>query len=668
LSVAPRSGSSKNPVTASRFGHIDELLALLANVKGSGPQWTASCPVPGHKTEADRNRSLSIKLEHPADHPAGSILLHCFVGHTSEEIVRRLGLTMAHLFLSPNGAGKKPSGKKLVEAYSYVDEGGRELYQNVRYDPKDFLHRRKVNGAWVWNLDGVRPVPYNLPAIMKGGLICFAEGEKDANNLTKLGFSATSSKNWREEFVRDHLTPEVSVALFEDRDDAGKTVADNCAGLLWTKVKPLKRIALPGDYHDVSDWIDAGATAEMVQALIELTPEYAGVTVTVEDPEPEPEQLPEFPRLTGPLHDLIDGITPDIPYCYKALCALTYIGIKIAGRVKLASEPKLQTRFYSLMLSEKPGTGKSAADVETRDALATLLDGDVWIELSVDSGPALVEALAEHPRLILAPDEMADQWEKGRAGPGARNTLLGEFLKLYQGNETARRVVKKNAEPIKISGLYFAMIGGATEARNQHMWVGTAGASGGLQSRICMAHSNVKMPRLKTPNDPAKINSAANALRENTFIDRELYLTRDAQDAILRWHEKEEGFEDPARIVDHAKRFAMILAATNNVPEISGDTMKRGLQFADYQIACAAKFMPQDASGYAQAFENRVLAYYERRKNKPASDRQIRRDICPERFPGGFGEFSRALRNLKSCQKMVQDGTNRVNNPLWIID
>ncbi len=656
----PRSGA------ASRFNSVDELLALLANVKGSDPKWTASCPVPGHKTEADRKRSLSIKLEHPADHPAGRILLHCFVGHSSEEIVRCLGLTMAHLFLSANGTGKKPTGRRIVAAYSYTDEAGRELYQNVRYDPKDFRHRRKVNGEWVWNLDGVRHVPYNLPTIMRSGLILFCEGEKDTINLGKLGFAATNSKDWREEWVRDHLTPEVSVALFEDRDDKGKSVADNCVGLLWTKVKSLRRVALPGDYHDVSDWIDSGATAEMITALIELTPEHHGVTVTVDEPEPEPEPLPEFPQLIGPLHDLIDGITHDIPYSYKALCAVTCAGLKISGRVKLATDPNLQPRFYGLMIGE-PNTGKSAADKEVRNAMATVLAGDVWIEYSVDSGPALVEALAERPRLLLAPDEMADQWEKGRATQGGHNSLFGEILRLYESNSTGRRVVKKNAEPFKLDGLHFAIIGGATEARNQHMWMGTAGASGGLQSRMCLAHSDAEQPPIKTPNRQDQINCAITALAGNLFPDRTLFLNPTAQQAIIEWHERTEK-NKAARVLDHAKRFAIVLAAASNLNEIDGDAMKRGLAFADYQIALSARFMPEDAFGYAEAFENRILAYFHRHKNKPASDRQIRKDVCPEKFPGGFGAFSTALKNLKGCQKMTQNGSNRLSNPLWIID
>ena len=60
-------------------------------------------------------------------------------------------------------------------------------------------------------------------------------------------------------------------------------------------------------------------------------------------------------------------------------------------------------------------------------------------------------------------------------------------------------------------------------------------------------------------------------------------------------------------MLDHAKRFAGVAnGSASNLNEIDGDAMKRGLAFADYQIALSARFMPEDAFSYLRVSENGV--------------------------------------------------------------
>ncbi|MCS5585339.1 MAG: hypothetical protein NZ777_17740, partial [Pseudomonadales bacterium] len=60
----------------------------------------------------------------------------------------------------------KPS-RTIAAIYDYCDETGSLLFQVVRYEPKEFKQRRP-NGkdGWVWNLEGVDPVLYQLPELM----------------------------------------------------------------------------------------------------------------------------------------------------------------------------------------------------------------------------------------------------------------------------------------------------------------------------------------------------------------------------------------------------------------------------------------------------------------------------------------------------------------------
>ncbi len=73
---------------------------------------------------------------------------------------------------------------KIITAYDYKDESGVLLYQNVRFEPKDFRQRRSDGkGGWVWNLNGVRRVLYRLPELLaptisRNEWVFFCEGEK----------------------------------------------------------------------------------------------------------------------------------------------------------------------------------------------------------------------------------------------------------------------------------------------------------------------------------------------------------------------------------------------------------------------------------------------------------------------------------------------------------
>src|ERR1700723_3772446 len=258
---------------AAKFKSIDEFLGRFQRVKQTGAnEWTASCPCETHK-HGDRSRSLSIKLKPDGE----TVLLNCFIGDSKESIVAAAGLTLAHLYLQRNGNGAKP---REGCTYSYQDEAGRELYQKIRLVPKNFYQRRRVNGQWVTELGDVRRVPYHLPTIMLGGgVLCFAEGEKDADTLTAAGFRATSSKNWRTEWT-DLLPPNTSAVIFRDRDADGEKFATACAGLLWGKVASLKMVELPGTAHDISDWFAAGGNADALRGLIDLTPEWVNAPKT----------------------------------------------------------------------------------------------------------------------------------------------------------------------------------------------------------------------------------------------------------------------------------------------------------------------------------------------------------------------------------------------------
>lgn len=387
---------------------------------------------------------------------------------------------------------------------------------------------------------------------------------------------------------------------------------------------------------------------------------------------PEDESLPEFPKLPGALGQLVEAITPDLPYDHKSLALITYIGLALAKRIELASDPWLQPRFYSCMVGPA-FNGKTACDLEVRNALGCadgFVLGRIRVEFSMDSGPAQVEAFQENNIVILAPDELADQFEKARAGTTGRNSLFGEWLRLYESNQTGNftRTRRNEGGRIEVHDARLAILGGATTERFETMWTGSGGAASGLQSRFVLSYSEKPIPRLKTPNNSEAIQQAREILTE--VVNREprrVCLSTEAQEALLDWRAFDDA--DPSmaevmrRIVDMAKRFAMVVAACEGLTEIDVDTMHLALQFADYQIALREKLFPADSANNVQAFENRIMKFYD--KHGHHSEAVLINALKPEKFKGGFTAYNAAFAALRHAAKLAQAGKSRKGQIVW---
>jgi Protein of unknown function (DUF3631) len=237
---------------------LDRVLSLLKGVTRDGKGFRAKCPA-----HADRNPSLSVRETN------GKILMKCFAGCLTKDVCKAMGIKMADLF-----SADLPT-RRIVVKYPYVDEDGKLLYQNVRFDPKDFrLRRPNGKGAWIWNLGDVRRVLYRLQDVQRAKEVLLVEGEKDADTAARFGFTATTSGaagSWREEFT-DQLRGK-RVTIIADADDVGRTHAQNVARSLLGKVDSLKLLELPSA-KDLSDWAEHGGGREGLLELIEKTSEW----------------------------------------------------------------------------------------------------------------------------------------------------------------------------------------------------------------------------------------------------------------------------------------------------------------------------------------------------------------------------------------------------------
>lgn len=235
---------------------IGQFLFLLKHVKNEGANhWMADCPASGHSTPG---KHLSVTLKDQ------NILLKCFGQHSADDIVRALGLELADLYLNQEDIVPTKVTPKIVATYDYTDEQGNVLYQKVRFDPKDFKQRHKNGGGeYVWNLNGVRRVLYNLPNVLKAEKTYLVEGEKDAHNLIdKAGVVATTAggaNDWRTDMAS--CLSGKHVVIIPDMDGPGLALARIEAHDLADK-SSLTCILLPDGYKDISDWILLGHTLE----------------------------------------------------------------------------------------------------------------------------------------------------------------------------------------------------------------------------------------------------------------------------------------------------------------------------------------------------------------------------------------------------------------------
>lgn len=174
--------------------------------------------------------------------------------------------------------------KRIVAVYDYTDAEGNLLFQTVRYEPKDFKQRRPDGrGGWIYNLSGVKLVPYNLPEVMESSYCILVEGEKDVETLKSFGFIASCNPmgagKWRSDF--NEYFRAKRVYIIPDNDKPGRDHALQVAKNLKGIAEAVKIVELSG-LKDISDWFHArlaeGKNHEEIKlelkALLKNAPEW----------------------------------------------------------------------------------------------------------------------------------------------------------------------------------------------------------------------------------------------------------------------------------------------------------------------------------------------------------------------------------------------------------
>lgn len=243
----------------------------LAGIRWQGKQGVALCPF--HR---DHKPSLSVNTEKCAFHchacgAEGGLfdfearLTDC----DKAEAKRRL----AHLLRKPDSS--KPRTNQIF--YSYHDERGRHLYDQVRSDPKRFAFRRPNGaGGWIWSLQGVRRVPYRLRELLAAETVWIAEGEKDVETLRNLGLVATCNPGgagkWRDEY--SPFLKGKKIFILQDDDGPGRKHALHVAESVAKHAAQVKLLPPFRGSKDVSEWFDNGGTLKRLLKIAANAPTF----------------------------------------------------------------------------------------------------------------------------------------------------------------------------------------------------------------------------------------------------------------------------------------------------------------------------------------------------------------------------------------------------------
>ena len=382
---------------------LQQVLERLPGAKPTGSGWVARCP--GHD---DRRASLSISAGDD-----GRVLLHCFAGCTTEQVVTALGLTLSDLFSEPSprpSRNGKPHGGSKPRTLATAEAAVAELARQFGRKPDKVWEYRNASGELVglvlrwdtpagkdirpvarypegWRI-GAMPIPrplYRLPELLKAGPeqpIVVCEGEKAADAARSLGFVATTSSGGAQAATKTDWSPlrGRTVWILPDNDTPGRKYAEDVARLATAAGAAEARIVeLPGlgegdDLADVvaaDDWCglplgDAAEPADLV-ALIERLAQ-AAEPWQPEPAEPAAEALTYRPfpldALPNPIRGFVDAGARAIgcDVSYLALPLLTAIAAAIGNtrRLELKRGWSVPPILWGAIVGES-GTAKTPA-------------------------------------------------------------------------------------------------------------------------------------------------------------------------------------------------------------------------------------------------------------------------------------------------------------------
>ncbi len=277
---------------------FSQFINYFDSVKSIGKnQYMVKCP-----SHDDKKQSLSI-CDQTTEH--GNILINCFAGCSSKDILEKVGLKISDLYRNHDMYNTKLHYDLENIIYRYEDEYGELLFEKIRTPDKKFFNRRYLEDSIIWGLTEGRywknpnkneytkdnkygsnesiylteqpKTLYKLPQLIRAvnerKEVFIVEGEKDVETMLKHGFCATTTSNgggfWDSSFNKYFIGASVIVLL--DNDDTGQKFGHLIKKELLNYIWRIKTITISKrPKGDVTDYFDEGNSNKDLLQTIEL--------------------------------------------------------------------------------------------------------------------------------------------------------------------------------------------------------------------------------------------------------------------------------------------------------------------------------------------------------------------------------------------------------------
>jgi putative DNA primase/helicase len=221
--------------------------------------------------------------------------------HSDEEVTQNGGdkpWTSIHEYIY-----RDQNGAPYLLVKKYIDEHGKKQYPQYHWDGAKW-RKGKPRGP---------KVPYMLPQLIAAAPatpIYVVEGEKDVDNLAKIGFVTTCNSEGADNGNGKKWTPDLNqhfkdrhVYIIPDNDALGRKHAEHVARNLDPVAKSVRIVDLPGLplKGDVSNWLHSDSAGVKLAKLAEAAPLWEPPPAP-EPPEKEAEATDadmEITRLAG---------------------------------------------------------------------------------------------------------------------------------------------------------------------------------------------------------------------------------------------------------------------------------------------------------------------------------------------------------------------------------
>lgn len=475
-------------------------------VKQTGREWRGPCPI--HQ---------GTRFSFAVDPKTGLWICHSQCGRGGsifelEMAISGFGFSRAatevdHLIGWPTHGAQKGAGR-IVDTYDYTDPSGNLIYQCVRYSPKNFKQRRpNGRGAWIWNLKGIETVLFRLPRVASAQTVLVAEGEKDVLKLESLGFTATcnpmGAKKWKDRY--SDVLKGKDIVVFPDNDEAGRIHAEQVVKSLSPKARSIRVIAVPVG-NDISDWVEAGATSEDIEAAIQHTRPTSGdqekrtfasnPTAERETPSAHREYHSRESKLpssvwTGLTEQYLSLVGPstEAPAEYHLASFVSAFGCLVGRRAWVLNPHPLYPNFYIGLIGE---TGDARKSTAYQFALNLMRDVAEQVDANVKPlrGLASIEGLAVAMRggdsarsygILAIEDELRSLITKGQQ-KGVAN-LIPRLTELYNCPDSFE--VNTRADRLLIHNPFLSILTSTTESWFQES-ITDSEILGGFINSICL--------------------------------------------------------------------------------------------------------------------------------------------------------------------------------------